>query len=274
MSGTLPPERRLLARELRALKERSGLSIAALAARTTASKSSWQRYLSGALPPPRELVRELCVLAGEPPGRLVALWDMADAARRHAPAEPPPPRPQEPAPPAPRDHRRTTAVVAVGALAAVAAVVLGIRLADPSGPSSAPVATGCTGAACEGLHSQPQACGTSAAGPRTIVEHHAPGGRMVSIRHSDACDATWARMWFGHVGDRLEISAPDGRTQRIEIKDKYDAEGYLSTPMLGGGPAGTRACLVLAETRARHCVDTGSGAELRPSGDGVTSGSR
>lgn len=258
MTPPPPPEPsrewRLLTRELRALKDRSGLSMAALAARTTASKSSWQRYLSGTLPPPRELVRELCALTDEPPGRLLALWDLADAARRHAvePGGEPEPGPEPGAPqegPVPARGRLWGVAVGVVALA-----LGGIGFVWLSGPDEGASAGGCRGAGCEGLGSQAQGCGTTAAEPRTVVERRVVGDRMVSVRHSAACDATWARVWFGRVGDRLEISAPEGRVQRVEIRDRYDAEGYLSTPMLAGGPDGTRACVVLAESGARHCV--------------------
>ncbi|MFD5392699.1 helix-turn-helix domain-containing protein [Streptomyces sp. NPDC127097] len=69
-----------LAARLRELRARTGLSLAALAARTPYSKSSWERYLNGKKLPPRDAVEALCRLAGEPAGRLLALWELADAA--------------------------------------------------------------------------------------------------------------------------------------------------------------------------------------------------
>ncbi|WP_261413753.1 helix-turn-helix transcriptional regulator [Streptomyces sp. CBG33] len=74
-----PPECRRLLGELRCLRERSGHSLAALAAVTPYSKSSWGRYLSGAQPVPRAAVVALCQVAGERPARLLALWELADA---------------------------------------------------------------------------------------------------------------------------------------------------------------------------------------------------
>ncbi|MER6311075.1 helix-turn-helix transcriptional regulator, partial [Streptomyces sp. NPDC001657] len=65
---------------MRELRGRTGLSLAALAARTPYSKSSWERYLNGKKLPPRDAVEALCRLAGEPAGRLLALWELADAA--------------------------------------------------------------------------------------------------------------------------------------------------------------------------------------------------
>ena len=61
------------------LRAATGLSVAALAAKTPYSKSSWERYLNGRTLPPREAVEELCRLAGEPTGRCLALWELAEA---------------------------------------------------------------------------------------------------------------------------------------------------------------------------------------------------
>ncbi|QZY17716.1 helix-turn-helix domain-containing protein [Streptomyces decoyicus] len=69
-----------LAERLRELRRRTGLTLAALAERTPYSKSSWERYLNAKKLPPRGAVEALCRLAGEPPGQLVALWELADAA--------------------------------------------------------------------------------------------------------------------------------------------------------------------------------------------------
>ncbi|QXE35122.1 XRE family transcriptional regulator [Streptomyces sp. GMY02] len=76
-SGAAEGER--LAAELRVLRERTGLSLVALAERTPYSKSSWQRYLNGTQPLPRPAVETLCALADEPAGRLLMLWELADA---------------------------------------------------------------------------------------------------------------------------------------------------------------------------------------------------
>ncbi|MFF5522836.1 helix-turn-helix domain-containing protein [Streptomyces coeruleorubidus] len=88
--GPLPPERARLASVLTELKTGTGLSLAALAAKTTFSKSSWERYLNGKTLPPRQAVQELCRLAGEPEGRCLALWELAESewSGRAAPATP------------------------------------------------------------------------------------------------------------------------------------------------------------------------------------------
>jgi hypothetical protein len=60
----LPPEVRHFVEQLRHLKDRTGLSLVALGARTAYSKSSWHRYLNATQPPPRQAVAALCRIAG------------------------------------------------------------------------------------------------------------------------------------------------------------------------------------------------------------------
>ncbi|MFC9126004.1 helix-turn-helix domain-containing protein [Streptomyces sp. NPDC057099] len=78
LPDALPREARHLVEQLRALKDRTGLSLAELARRTAYSKSSWQRYLSGAKQPPRGAVQALCRVAGTDQARLLAVWELAD----------------------------------------------------------------------------------------------------------------------------------------------------------------------------------------------------
>lgn len=76
----VPVECRRLFAELRETRRGTGLSLAALAERTAFSKSSWERYLNGKKMPPRQAVEALARVARVPPGRLVALWELADHA--------------------------------------------------------------------------------------------------------------------------------------------------------------------------------------------------
>ncbi|MDH6453767.1 MULTISPECIES: helix-turn-helix transcriptional regulator [unclassified Streptomyces] len=78
LPDSLPREARHLVEQLRHLKDRTELSLAELARRTAYSKSSWQRYLSGAKQPPRGAVQALCRVAGADQARLLALWDLAN----------------------------------------------------------------------------------------------------------------------------------------------------------------------------------------------------
>lgn len=256
------PEHNLLARELAALRKRTGLSLDVLARRTTASRSSWHRYLNGTLLPPRALVQELCALTDEPPARLLALWDLAAEAAGPRPMQPLPaaePSPEEPPPSWGRgrlgSRRRLLATALAGSLA-LAAVLTGVSLQRDSGsaPQTKPLRPGCTGTECTGRSSQSQACTIAGSGTHTVAERRPEQGPSMDIRYSPFCEASWARVWFGRIGDRVEISAPGQGTRWVEIEDRFDAEGYLATPMLGGGPEGMEACLILAETAERHCL--------------------
>jgi len=73
----LPPEVRHFVDQLRLLKDRTGLSLVALGARTAYSKSSWQRYLNATQPPPRQAVVALCRVVGEEPERFLVRWELA-----------------------------------------------------------------------------------------------------------------------------------------------------------------------------------------------------
>lgn len=78
---------RQLVAHLRRLKDESGLSLAALAARTTYSKSSWERYLNGKTLPPGRAVADLARAADADPAPALSLHAAAEAARdQHATA--------------------------------------------------------------------------------------------------------------------------------------------------------------------------------------------
>ncbi|MDG4865525.1 peptidoglycan-binding protein [Streptomyces sp. T-3] len=74
--------------QLRRLKDHSGLSLASLAAKTAYSRSSWERYLNGKLPVPRDAVGELARVCGAEPTRLLVLHEVAEEARGRGDSEP------------------------------------------------------------------------------------------------------------------------------------------------------------------------------------------
>ncbi|MGI5252038.1 helix-turn-helix domain-containing protein [Actinacidiphila glaucinigra] len=78
MPETLDGAARRLAVHLRRMKDRSGLSVPALAARTASSAGAWERYLNGVRIPPRDAVEVLGQLSGADYDRLMALWELAD----------------------------------------------------------------------------------------------------------------------------------------------------------------------------------------------------
>lgn len=266
-----------LAAALRELRESTGLSLAALAARTPYSKSSWERYLNGKKPVPRQAVEALCAMAGEPPGRLLALWELADAAwsgrsappgpvrRVAAPARhggPPPPRHpvRAGAGPVPR-HRRGRAAAAAGAvvLLGLGALILAPRGDDsPAGGAATGEAAirnpGCTGVTCEGKDPKTMGCGGTGM-VSTVAARTGAAGQRMELRRGEDCRAVWVRASGLRPGDRVELRMPDGRTQYLAATGRQGVGTYVATPMAaadGPGASGARVCLVPARGE-REC---------------------
>jgi transcriptional regulator with XRE-family HTH domain len=277
--GPLPPERARLASVLTELKAGTGLSLAALAAKTAFSKSSWERYLNGKTLPPRQAVQELCRLAGEPEGRCLALWELAESewsgraaptARTQTPALPRMPSPT--GAPAPREAEARPAAggrgVVMAVLASVCAIAAGglsvalVLLAGQSGdprpsppPSPSAPAPRCRAAACEGRSPMHMRCGTA---PLTLASYRASTGAHLELRYSEKCEAGWARMWGTRIGDRLELNRADGgrRPHSAEVTDDIAAQSYVYTPMTETRPGTTvRACFRPAAGGSRECFD-------------------
>lgn len=89
---------------------------------------------------------------------------------------------------------------------------------------------------------------------QTPVERTAARGEHVQIRYGKACGAAWGRLRNGRIGDRLEVSVPGARPRSVRVVDRFDAEGYLVTPMaVARGPEGIRLCLYPAGGGAGEC---------------------
>ncbi|WP_413099888.1 helix-turn-helix domain-containing protein [Streptomyces sp. Inha503] len=82
LPDSLDQRARQLVVQLRRLKDRSGLSLASLEAKTGYSRSSWERYLNGKALPPRQAVEELARVTGAEPTRLLVLYEVAEEAWR------------------------------------------------------------------------------------------------------------------------------------------------------------------------------------------------
>ncbi|WP_449353374.1 helix-turn-helix domain-containing protein [Streptomyces shaanxiensis] len=143
LPDALPREARLLVEQLRQLKDRTDLSLAELARRTAYSKSSWQRYLSGAKQPPRGAVRALCRVADADQARLLALWELADPVWPYgtavtvssppAPGQVPDAVPEAVAAVGPGLEYRRWRTAALVAFAVIVLLVAGLLWAWPSG---------------------------------------------------------------------------------------------------------------------------------------------
>ncbi|MFI2185521.1 peptidoglycan-binding protein [Streptomyces sioyaensis] len=119
--------------QLRRLKDHSGLSLASLAAGTSYSKSSWERYLNGKKLPPRDAVQELARVCGGDATRLLALHEVALQVWQAERAEPDAPAVPQPQPEPPVVPEPAGLEPAAGAVpAAAAAPAAGRRI--PLGP--------------------------------------------------------------------------------------------------------------------------------------------
>lgn len=259
--------------------------MAALAERTAYSKSSWERYLNGKQLAPRQAVETLCSMAGEPPARLVALWELADAewsgrADRAAPSAD-----RAAAAPShgdrPGDRKTSAGAVELGPAhgwsarrrrwtlaTAVCAVGLAVtlwvttlphtsaknattRTAPTAPPSPACHTQGCTG-------KKPLMTGCAAPGHVKDLgpTHRTSTGARLAFRYGTQCRAAWAMLWNAKVkvGDTLELSVPGNKPQQVEAFDSYEAQGPLITPMLDGTDlSGLRACFEPVGSRHTEC---------------------
>jgi hypothetical protein len=259
LPASLAPEIAYLVGVLRELKDRSSLSLAALATRTAYSKSSWERYLNGTTLPPRHAVEALGRLAGEPAGRLLALWERAEAQWSGRAAEPRQTATvlaagSEPGAPPPRRHPRSRgwafAALAACATAAVLAALarpLDILGASAHSPSTAPPAytVGCHGTQCAGGEPEGMACAIDAASFADLRLGHT----YVELRISDQCGAAWARVSHPAVGDRVLVVDQDGRSEAVTIPDDAATEQYVPTRMIAAD----------RHSHVRACVESGDG---------------
>jgi hypothetical protein len=112
--------------QLRWMKDRSGLGLTSLAAKTDYSRSSWERYLNGKALPPRQAVEGLARVSGVEPTRILALHEVAEEAWRGQAGT------QEAADPrqVPRDPRRAV-LIGAGTAAVLGALLAGLLIAAP-----------------------------------------------------------------------------------------------------------------------------------------------
>ncbi|SHK64143.1 helix-turn-helix domain-containing protein [Actinacidiphila paucisporea] len=134
LADRIPLDMRRLATQLRRMKDRSGLTVPALAARTAESADAWAGYLAAAKVPPLAAVEVLAQACGADYDRVGALWKLAEKAStgtgdrgRDKPV--PQPDPLDPlsaqdAMPARRRRFLLLAAAGVLAVAALLAVVL------------------------------------------------------------------------------------------------------------------------------------------------------
>jgi hypothetical protein len=264
LPDSLPAEVAYLVSLLRDFKDRSGLSLAALAEHTNISKSSWDRYLNGRTLPPRHAVQALAQLVGEPTRRPLALWERARTAWSGRDTEPGTAESGDvgPVPSVVARRRVRPWHWAVGAAGLCVVVVAFLVLAHPMGigtstaPTTAPYTVGCRGAPCDGLDPTANDCGVDAV---TFADLRV-GRLYLELRISDQCQAGWARISQSMVGDEVLVLDRSGRTQTATVPDQAATGQYVYTPMVAAARhSQVRACLQ-PRTGVRRC--TGWGADL------------
>ncbi|MFD7826416.1 DUF2690 domain-containing protein [Kitasatospora sp. NPDC059803] len=268
---------RLLAEELRAIKDAAGLSLSELAARTHYSRASWERWLNGkrvitgqaleALTravdcdgPALRALREQAVAGPEEDGEPGAPEEPAAQAAPDVPDVPDVTvAPGEPggAVTAPVTWWRRPATLLTGAALLVSLLVLvGLRatrhqeqpqtVAEPVPTATAakpvPGAPVCQAVGC--AHKDPKAtgCGKDARTLQTDVI----GKVVVYLRYSQTCQAAWAAITEGEPNDYATITDDSGQSETALIHWGYDnyssmldaADPAVTFQVCGYQPAG------------------------------------
>ncbi|MFE4414801.1 DUF2690 domain-containing protein [Streptomyces sp. NPDC056821] len=244
---------------LRELRDRTGLSLAALAARTPYSKSAWHRYLTGAKHPPRSAVEALARLAGADPAPALALWDAVGECPSAA-AEPgsgpdaepePAPGPESRPDPVPGpesepvDPPRTrvgrlpllTALTLPAAVTAVATVLLTPSPGKPPGTRVMVASPRCHGASCQGELPDASACAGDARTQSAVVG----STYTVRLRYSSSCRTAWSQVRVRGAVAR-EISVRMGGNVLSATYAAGDTSGDTSPMLSVSSPRGVEAC--------------------------------
>ncbi|MER5517011.1 XRE family transcriptional regulator [Streptomyces sp. NPDC002763] len=226
---TTPPDESPAA-SLRELKERTGLSLAALAARTPYSKSAWHRYLTGAKRPPRPAVEALARLANVDPAAVLALCEAAEERPAAAPA-----------PEQPRSRRwwrlplTALALLAVAGVTAAAVTVSDRRAAQGTQPVSG--APRCHGRSCQGELPDASACARDAQTKSRVTG----SAYDVRLRYSPTCGTAWSEVRL-HAPHAREVSVRAGQDVLSASYPAEDSVGYTSPMLAVPTPRGVEAC--------------------------------
>ncbi|WP_333771602.1 helix-turn-helix domain-containing protein [Streptomyces sp. IBSBF 2435] len=139
LADRIPLDMRRLATQLRRMKDRSGLTVPALAARTAESAEAWAGYLAARTVAPLAAVEVLAQACGADYDRIGALWKLAEKAStgtgdrgRGKPLPLPDPLDPLTAEDGLPARRRRIALLAVAGLLAVAALLAVVLMAGTS----------------------------------------------------------------------------------------------------------------------------------------------
>ena len=145
LADRVPVDMRRLATQLRRMKDRSGLTVPALAARTAQSAEVWSQALAGLQLPPLDAVEVLAQASGADYDRIGALWQLAEKADtgtgdRGRGKQVPYPDPLDPLSPEEGlpGRRRPFWLLAVAGVLAAATLVVVLTLTAGTGTGRAP----------------------------------------------------------------------------------------------------------------------------------------
>jgi hypothetical protein len=268
----LSEAQRALVTELRAMRERAGMSLAELGRRTNYSKSSWERWLNGKRPAPLPAVIALAKACGCDPSRLIGTALAAES----APNPPPVTEPNhatgvdvlqgvggapcsntlQTEPGArrlvkPGTLGRAAVVLAIGvaagALAGGAAMAVRSSTSIRLGAANPAPKPGCVADSCGGLDPERTHCADDA---QTVTFDVRPE-LTVNLRYSAACKAAWGQIVAARPGDAVTLHAPDGTAQTATVNFGTD----VYTPMLpADDPAALWACGHSHDAQAPACT--------------------
>ncbi|SEM42601.1 helix-turn-helix domain-containing protein [Streptacidiphilus jiangxiensis] len=272
---------RRLTEELRGIKDRSGLSLTQIGARTHYSKASWERWFNGKRLITEQALESLAITVDESARLLKPLLELA-LSEEGAPADPaaPPtpstaPAPATPAPatpaevaptrpasaddasPAPaaalqaggwRRHLRTAAIAACSALVGGA---VGAYLAAPS---SSPTTQALGTHAPTPVVSPPPCAGVGCDGKdpqstgcvkdeRVLTTDHV-GTIVIYLHYSPRCHAAWGGLTNAGPGDKATVFTTTGDQQTALVHWGYDNYSMMvdaSDPSIGLKVCGTPA---------------------------------
>ncbi|MGW1029591.1 DUF2690 domain-containing protein [Streptomyces sp. NPDC002577] len=251
LPDSLGPEARLLVERLRDLKQRTGLSLAALAIRTAHSKSAWHRYLNGVKLPPRTAVEALGRLTGAETASLLALWEEAcrvETGPLSAPAQPP--APQTHAVPLPladarvRRLRRTAVMLAASTALGAVACGVGVPVLSAGDPNRR--AASCHGQSCQGQYPDSSHCNQDARTESTVFD----GAYTVRLRFSPSCATVWSEVETNVRGGTRRISIRSATDELLASHRDSVTHGENSPMLAAADPQGAEACAEVSDRLA------------------------
>ncbi|MEY9848944.1 DUF2690 domain-containing protein [Streptacidiphilus sp. MAP5-3] len=276
---------RRLTEELRAIKDRSGLSLTQIGTRTHYSKASWERWFNGKrviteqaleslaanVDERARLLRPLLALAAQEPGSEAAASQAAaspeerlqDAASEPASETPPPADVRARWSGFRRWLAGTSAArtVVIALVSALLGAVGGAWLTSATSPSNAaassdrtpvviPVSASapptCLGVGCAGRDPQSTGCVADA---RDLITQNV-GAMVIYLHYSARCKAAWGALTDGARGDTATITTSAGDHQTALVHWGYDNYSM----MVDAGTPGTTLQVCGAQPAGHGCT--------------------